>query len=311
MKNVLINSLTVILGLILSVDAFSDTLYNPKNFDKEIYETKEIDVNFDGILDYVVYSKPFMGDELYFFVNRDKKYYLSLKGYNFSQDGGYIMTGIYPVLNKNNRLVIKTSFPGSGNSKINYFVFFKNNEYYLEKTIYTVGYSFDDDRRVDVCTVNQNIKLKKLYSNSSMHINQIPDESDRDDKCTISFDITVSIDDFIKRVDEEPYSKFETTQRYAALIKKYDITNKNVSQYNNLAYSLEKKEAYKEAIYLLNHIIDVYQSKAVAYINLGDAYWALEETNKAKDAYRTYIELMKKDGKESKISEQVLERVAR
>ncbi|MEI8631551.1 tetratricopeptide repeat protein [Vibrio sp. PP-XX7] len=310
MKSAIINSLTVILGLTLSTCAFSDTLYDSKNFDKDVYEKKDIDINFDGVLDYVVYSKPFMGDELYFFINKNNKYYLSLKGYNFSQDGGYIMTGIYPASDRSNRINIRTSFPGSGNSKIDYLISYKNNKYYLDETIYTVGYSFDDDRRVDVCTVKQNIDLQHLYLSSSITLHNIPDEDERDDKCIISFKITASIDGFIQRVNEEPYDTFDTAQRYAELINKYKITRKNITKYNNLAYLLEKRKAYKESIFILRNIIRLYPSRKVAYINLGDALWETKDIEKAKDAYRTYINLMKKDGHESKIPKQVLKRVS-
>ncbi|SJN59074.1 hypothetical protein VR7878_03208 [Vibrio ruber DSM 16370] len=310
MKNVVINSLTGILGLTLSMFVFSYTLYDPQKFDEESYEIKKIDVNFDGKLDYVVYSKPFMGDELYFFVNKNNKYYLSLKGYNFSQDGGYIMTNIYPASDKSNRLNIRTSFPGAGNGEINYLISYENKKYFLDETIHTVRYSFDKDGRVDICTVKQNIDLQMLYSKSNISLHEIPSEDERDEKCTILFKITASIDDFIQRVREEPYSTYETTQRYEALINKYKITNKNVTQYNDLAYFLEKRGAYKESIFVLRHIVKDFPSRTVAYINLGDALWGKKDRDKAKDAYQTYIKLMKERGNESKIPKQVFKRVS-
>ncbi|QMV14196.1 tetratricopeptide repeat protein [Vibrio spartinae] len=95
------------------------------------------------------------------------------------------------------------------------------------------------------------------------------------------------------------------------LLKENPINKKNLIMYSDTANILQKKGFLSASIYLLGEIVRVYPSKTTAYENLGDAYWVLEKVNKAKDAYRTYIELMKKDGKESKISEQVLERVAR
>lgn len=293
---------------IIYVSDESSTIHT-KTFDSESYKIQDIDVNADGIPDKAVYSNPYMGDDLYFFIKQNNKYHLAIKGYNFSQDGGYIMTGIYPASDKSNRINIRTSFPGAGNSKIDYLISSKNNKYYLDETIHTVGYSFDDDRRVDVCTVNQNIELQQHYTSSNITLNGIPSEDKRDDKCVISFKITVSIDEFIRRVNEEPYDTFNTTQRYAALVNKYKITSKNVTKYNNLAYLLEKREAYKEAIYVLDRIIEFFPSRTVAYINIGDALWEMDNIDKAKDAYRIYIRLMKKNGKENKIPKQVLERV--
>ncbi|MHA7057234.1 tetratricopeptide repeat protein [Aquimarina sp. M1] len=83
----------------------------------------------------------------------------------------------------------------------------------------------------------------------------------------------------------------------------------SIKNYNNLAYYLEQSKAYEEAVFLLEKITKEAPNRTVAYINLGDAYWGLEEEEKAKKAYQTYIEQMKANGKESKIPKTVLERM--
>ena len=85
-------------------------------------------------------------------------------------------------------------------------------------------------------------------------------------------------------------------------------SKKEVSRYNNMAYFLQQYGANKEAIYLLEKIIKKYPNRTVAYINLGDAYWGLEDKEKAKQAYETYIKQMKEKGKDKKIPKKVLER---
>ncbi len=87
------------------------------------------------------------------------------------------------------------------------------------------------------------------------------------------------------------------------------ISTKTLTQYNNIAYYLEKAGAYKESIYLLEKIIEKYPNRIVAYINLGDAYLGNKQKTKAIKAYKKYIELMKKTGKEKKIPKRVLELV--
>jgi tetratricopeptide (TPR) repeat protein len=87
------------------------------------------------------------------------------------------------------------------------------------------------------------------------------------------------------------------------------LSKKNLSIYNNIAYYLEQAGAYKEAIYLLEKIIEKFPHRTVAYINLGDAYWGDSNKEKAKKAYQTYIQQMKEQGKESRIPKKILERV--
>lgn len=99
------------------------------------------------------------------------------------------------------------------------------------------------------------------------------------------------------------------------IIKKYTsqhiITKNNATKYNNIAYYLEQAGAYKEAIYLLEKIIEKFPNRTVAYINLGDAYWNDNNKEKAKKAYQTYIHQMKEQGKENRIPKKVLERVTK
>jgi tetratricopeptide (TPR) repeat protein len=89
----------------------------------------------------------------------------------------------------------------------------------------------------------------------------------------------------------------------------YALSEQTLSIYNDLAYFLEKAKAYKESAFLLEKIIEKFPNRTVAYYNLGDAYWGLNDKIKAKQAYQTYIKQMKESGKEKKIPQVVLERV--
>lgn len=90
-------------------------------------------------------------------------------------------------------------------------------------------------------------------------------------------------------------------------VSKIDINN--IRSFNDFAYYLEQSHSYYEAKTILNSLIKIAPSRTVAYINLGDAYWGLKESDKAKTAYQKYIELMKASGKESKIPQRVFDRV--
>ena len=87
------------------------------------------------------------------------------------------------------------------------------------------------------------------------------------------------------------------------------VSKSNLSSYNNIAYYFQKAGANQEAIFLLEKILKKYPNRTVAYYNLGDAYWAIDKKEKAKQAYKTYIKQMTAKGKEKKIPKTVLQRV--
>lgn len=89
------------------------------------------------------------------------------------------------------------------------------------------------------------------------------------------------------------------------------IDRSSVTQYNNIAYYLEQGGAYEPAIHLLEHIVEAFPQRTVAYINLGDAYWGHGERNAAIDAYQTYIKLLEKQGREDRAPGYVRERIER
>jgi len=60
---------------------------------------------------------------------------------------------------------------------------------------------------------------------------------------------------------------------------------------NNLGFVYYKQEKYAEAARWFENTTRIDPSRAVAYVNLGDAFVYLKETNKAKQAYKTYLEL--------------------
>jgi tetratricopeptide (TPR) repeat protein len=106
--------------------------------------------------------------------------------------------------------------------------------------------------------------------------------------------------------DAALYSKETVTEMLWTF---YPITTDNVSIYNDLGFFLEQGGKYPEAVTLLEQVIKAVPSREVAYVNLGDSYWGLNKTTEAIGCYKTYADLMKKTGKEKKISQKVLERL--
>jgi tetratricopeptide (TPR) repeat protein len=89
--------------------------------------------------------------------------------------------------------------------------------------------------------------------------------------------------------------------KYLNLVKNEKITVSNLEYYNDKGYYLEQSGLYKEAIYLLEKIIENFPDRTVAYINLGDAYWGLGKKEHAKKAYLVYVEQMTSKNKKEKI----------
>ena len=93
------------------------------------------------------------------------------------------------------------------------------------------------------------------------------------------------------------------------LLDNIAISTDNLSDYNDIAYWLEQAELYREAIYLLEALLEEHPDRTVAYINIGDAYWGIKNIEDAKKVYIIYIEQMKAKGLENKIPQRIFDRV--
>ena len=60
---------------------------------------------------------------------------------------------------------------------------------------------------------------------------------------------------------------------------------------NNLGFVFYKQEKYREAARWFENTVKMDPSRAIAYLNLGDAYFKAGDGAKAKQAYKTYLEL--------------------
>ena len=134
------------------------------------YLVKDIDINNDTVLDKVVSSKPYEGEELLLFINNNNSYEFSLKTSNFSEDGG---NQIKDIKKDENGFVIVTAFPDRGFFESHYYISFSNDHWILTKTIYKTNEY--------VCEVKQEIDMgdTNLFNNLKL----MPDESDREKVC--------------------------------------------------------------------------------------------------------------------------------
>ena len=74
--------------------------------------------------------------------------------------------------------------------------------------------------------------------------------------------------------------------------------NRYINILNDYAFFLSKtKDRYKEAIPVLEKVIDIRPNRAVAYLNLGDLYYKLDNDKLVYYNYYKYKSLLKKDAK--------------
>ena len=172
------------------VDLLFKTVFSNKNTDlpqpnnisfysnNNLYFSKDIDINNDTILDKVISSKPYQGNELLLFVNNKNTYKLALKTSNFSEDGG---NQIVDIKKDKNGFVVVTAFPDGGFFESHFFIRFINNHWILTNTIYKTDSSNQDDSFIYVCNVKQEIDISNAELLNNLKL--IPDESTRDKTC--------------------------------------------------------------------------------------------------------------------------------
>jgi tetratricopeptide (TPR) repeat protein len=87
--------------------------------------------------------------------------------------------------------------------------------------------------------------------------------------------------------------------------KPWTIDNSNVAIFNDLGYFLTEAAQYKDAVDVLGEVIAKFPDRAVAYLNIADAYSGLNNIIAAKENYQKYIVMMTNDGKQAKIPKRV------
>jgi len=84
------------------------------------------------------------------------------------------------------------------------------------------------------------------------------------------------------------------------------LSKENLSNYNDIAYYLQKQENHKLAIFILAKILSKFPDRVVAYLNIADSQMAMELEEDALKNYEEYLKLMKQKGKFKKVPKRVL-----
>lgn len=93
-------------------------------------------------------------------------------------------------------------------------------------------------------------------------------------------------------------------------VKNGDLKISNVESANNQAFNLEKTGANQQSKILLEQIIRQFPDRIVAYLNLADVLWKIQDQDRAKIHYAEYLSLMKSQNKNlSKVPQRVYDRI--
>ena len=284
-----------------------------KNLDSYVsnpdYLEYNFDINRDEKLDKIFSHKEYKGDELVFFIRENDKFKFALKSINFTEDGGRIIESIESSNNNETVLKINTFFPNGETNEASYYISY-DDDWYLSKTIFRISNWKENSLINKVCTISQNLLLRTLNKPENLSkIKNLPIEYEREKYCENLYVLPKSVSDFEKMIKVEQNENLKEIEIYRDFLKKYPLSKNNVTAYNNSAYYLEKKGLYPQSIMISEKIIEKFPTRTVAFINLGDAYWGLGKTEKAKEAYSEYVSQMEAQNKSSKIPPRVLERI--
>ncbi|WP_378105215.1 tetratricopeptide repeat protein [Chryseobacterium sp. sg2396] len=93
-------------------------------------------------------------------------------------------------------------------------------------------------------------------------------------------------------------------------LKNGNLRISNVESANNQAFNLEKIGANQQSKILLEQIIRQFPERIVAYLNLADVLWKIQDHDQAKIHYAKYLSLMKSQNKNlSKVPQRVYDRI--
>jgi len=82
-----------------------------------------------------------------------------------------------------------------------------------------------------------------------------------------------------------------------------------IEQVNDLAFFLDEGGHHERAAKVLGRVVEAAPDRTVAWLNLADAEWALDQPEKARGHYETYLGQMTKAGKEERIPARVGQRM--
>lgn len=270
------------------------------------------DFNADMLEDYIKISE-FSEDEktISIFLGKKDGKFTKSKSFNVLaedfQEVSYPLENIFVSSEKPGEIIIGASC--CGNFKITetyYYKFIGNNWFLYKSVISTVDDDFIPTVELEFADLSQSID-GKISNNKATYKKEYE---------YLVKETSTQLNQYLKnlRVNYNAKSlhkiKSFGINEISEILYFHPITEENIDKYNDLAYyNSFTKEGGVTSIILLKKIIDNFPQRVVAYLNLADSYWSINNKEKAKENYLKYIELMKSQNKDiSKIPERVFQR---
>lgn len=187
-----------------------------------------------------------------------------------------------------------------------FYISFENNHLVL-KSILTRSIAREDfDGKTLECKKYINVSLKKYQ----YHFDE---STSQGFKCIKKYLIENNLSDLRKILKDGLNDKNLVeiadidNHRIDWYLQRFPLSNKTVTQYNDIAFYLAKNQRFDTSNYLLEKIIIRFPHRAVAYLNIGDNYLESGNNERTIYFYKKYIDLMNSQGKKSKIPSRVYE----
>ena len=214
---------------------------------------RDIDIDNDGVVDKVISSINGFGDDLLFFKKNKNNYELIFKGSNFSEDGGAGINDIKKPKDKEYAILITTN-TDKLNIMNSYYIAYNNKKWILKKINTEVSGFLEDYSKKYICTFNDlNLDISIPDIKDKLPNYDLSDEYIRSN-CKLDYFFEDSLNDFIKRFNENNINIINGIERYRKLLLIYPYSDSTKKEYSIILNELSKVKLINEKNYLENII---------------------------------------------------------
>ena len=206
----------------------------------------------DGVVDKVISSINGFGDDLLFFKKNKNNYELIFKGSNFSEDGGARINDIKKPKDKEYPIIITTN-TDKLNIMNSYYIAY-NKKWILKKINTEVSGFIEDYSKKYICKfdeLNLDISIPDIKDKLSNY--DLSDEYIRSN-CELDYFFEDSLNNFIKRFNENNINIINGIERYRKLLLIYPYSDSTKKEYSIILNELSKLKLINEKNYLENII---------------------------------------------------------
>ena len=244
----LITSINKIILFIFPFSCFSssDIKYYLNNNE---FFNRDIDIDNDGVIDKVISSINGFGDDLFFFKKNKNNYELIFKGSNFSEDGGARINDIKKSKDKEYPVLITTN-TDKLNIMNSYYIAYNNKKWILKKINTEVSGFLEDYSKKYICKFDElNLDISIPDIKDKLPNYDLSDEYITSN-CELDYFFEDSLNNFIKRFNENNINIINGIERYRKLLLIYPYSDSTKKEYSIILNELSKLKLINEKNYL-------------------------------------------------------------